>query len=648
MDNFIYITYDERFSCKFNGAFVLNLKLLFEQLENNLRSGYETEDFYHKVCEKAKSIIVNNPTIKGIVMDYDLQKYNPFDISAHIRLSNNIQLKKLSIIIASGEEITVKLHYQKFKEDLGLLKLKCSIWLTTYSNLFRKDSFGTPKYKEFLRDFDYDKFLEDFKVELPETTTRHQIANEWGAFKLAYQAGFDISYEMPQTLFFKYLKAKYGAQNKQPKQNRIFQRKIKVLLIDDNADKGWKEALEKLLPADVKTIKNKLQILAKDDKKLAVTIDDFDLIFLDLYFPDYEDAERKNIGNAKKILKKLKEKNAAIPVIVFTASNKVWNLQKLEELGADGYFVKESPENASVSNFSEQNFKLFNEIVKSGYEKGKLLRPYWKAIRYIENNLLEQIRDQIRDQKKQKFKSRILERLKMFLGLLKRGLEQNKFNEKNFYYSDCELSFITLWSILNEVQEAYYQKSFPDEHLILDWEGQQIKEHPNGTPINPIQGYNWQIQGQDDYLIKHEFEIEKYVPESKKYKLKPKSFKCNIIYNKDNPPYFFVECNENYDARNSISSQIAFLILKKNELKDYGKKDDYLKKLKELNKLRNHLYLTHGGSLSSRFFEYTEKEKRKEKVTEIDNNKIEKLFFLVSFVLIGTKIEELETYFTKE
>ena len=325
-------------------------------------------------------------------------------------------------------------------------------------------------------------------------------------------------------------------------------------------------------------------------------------------------------------------------MIVFTASNKVWNLRKLMNIGADGYFVKEAPENANIPGFSEDNFKHFAETVKNAMEKGEYLKPFWNRIVEAQNNFLPQIKD---DEGK-KIKSRIIERLKMFFGLLKRGFEQTGFNEKQFFYSDKELAFITLWSVLNEIQEAYYQKYFPNKRLKLkDRNGNTITEHPNGKYIIPIPGRDWMIKDQpDDYLIKNDWEFEYdndgNIKQNEKnfFVIKPKKTKTFIKkYNKS--PFYKIEEDEDDNLWQKLSLQIAFLILKlKKKYLVSNDKNKWLEKLHHLNEKRNHLYLTHGDTKRD-YYSKTVQEKRKENASNITDTDIQDLFDLVIFLLTG-------------
>nr|WP_294723797.1 hypothetical protein [Prevotella sp.] len=58
-------------------------------------------------------------------------------------------------------------------------------------------------------------------------------------------------------------------------------------------------------------------------------------------------------------MKKIKEFNAGIQVIIFSATNKVWNLLALQKYGADGFIIKEGPENSKEPSFTIQTIENF-------------------------------------------------------------------------------------------------------------------------------------------------------------------------------------------------------------------------------------------------------------------------------------------------
>jgi len=140
----------------------------------------------------------------------------------------------------------------------------------------------------------------------------------------------------------------------------------KILLIDDECESaGWGETLRAIFGTNVTldTIGKKGRADAKwkewtdvdnnDDinSKLAVHpskgLIDYDLIMLDLYLTD-EDNEKK-VDRAEpffkysglKLLEKIRKQDKSVPVILFTASSKAFNVKAAEEIGTDGYFQKE-------------------------------------------------------------------------------------------------------------------------------------------------------------------------------------------------------------------------------------------------------------------------------------------------------------------
>ena len=169
----------------------------------------------------------------------------------------------------------------------------------------------------------------------------HQLANEWGSFRLAKFAGLTLKLEKPASLYFKY---KDSLTNNEIVPNKnSFDGKIKIsckaLLIDDNASSGWSEVLEYILKkriinydceSDLNVINNYADALKFEDYI------NYDIIFLDLRLSKKEDKSNIVIEleefSGTKILQKIKKFNQGIQVIVFSASNKIWHIDKLLNL----------------------------------------------------------------------------------------------------------------------------------------------------------------------------------------------------------------------------------------------------------------------------------------------------------------------------
>lgn len=189
----------------------------------------------------------------------------------------------------------------------------------------------------------------------------HSLSNEWGAFMIDKVVGLNTLSlegkglkELKQNLYFKSL----GISQLQPidEIDKVLNAKAKsILYIDDESNKGWDKVLKKLIfhksddKIDILQI-NKNQSedeILKQIKEKANQLT-WDLILLDLRLND-ADHDPKNQNPdfeycGLKALKEIKKINKGLQVIIFTASNKAWNYEKLLEENADGYFIKPNPQ----------------------------------------------------------------------------------------------------------------------------------------------------------------------------------------------------------------------------------------------------------------------------------------------------------------
>ena len=218
---------------------------------------------------------------------------------------------------------------------------------------------------------------------------------------------------------------------------------MKILLIDDQAQKGWKQILEKVLfennPIDFAEDYNS----AKD--KLENNL--YDLIFLDLRL-DEKDHNLNDIKqfNGFKIINEIVRKdfgsiNFPTPVIVFSATNKIWNIDTMIHYGADSYYIKEHPDYSFDSQYSKENFKRLKLTVSELLKIGIKRREVWLNIKNIQNKLNKIDNLNIR--------SRIEEKLKIGYGLLFR--KTTIIEDENLIFNNQIISFIAFWSILEEI-----------------------------------------------------------------------------------------------------------------------------------------------------------------------------------------------------
>ena len=274
-----------------------------------------------------------------------------------------------------------------------------------YSTLLQTKgiSFETPLYTptaveliEPLTAKDYRPFFLDLiKVKPNSTEGLHSIANQWGAdvlsrIVLGTETDNALIKQARQSLYFKYVLAltlsedailslSIGESTSEETERltTINATGKKILLIDDEADKGWSDVLKQMLNgSSFKTIKEQAADFSSlsEEAQNEIKYGNYDLIFLDLRMngAQEEGKVRPEDFSGMKILKSIKELNKGTQVIMFTASNKAWNMKALTDAGADGYYIKESPEYAFPFKYSISNTKSFCNNIKKCLERSYL------------------------------------------------------------------------------------------------------------------------------------------------------------------------------------------------------------------------------------------------------------------------------------
>jgi DNA-binding NarL/FixJ family response regulator len=239
------------------------------------------------------------------------------------------------------------------------------------------------------------KFLKIIHIQPDETVGRHSLANIWGAYamdKASNANALSEASEFKKKLYFKYVAAFNELEKLKPNLlnvlgnikvgdvKRIKAEGKRVLLIDDEASNGWGTVLRKILKTssdeDFVIINEKVKDFEafSEESKRIIEKQKFDLYLVDLRLNGLEEDENlKTVAfSGMKVLKKIKSLNEGNQVIVFTASNKVWNLKALLDAGADGYYMKESPEYNFSKTISEQNYHDFKDNVVKSFDRSYL------------------------------------------------------------------------------------------------------------------------------------------------------------------------------------------------------------------------------------------------------------------------------------
>lgn len=178
-------------------------------------------------------------------------------------------------------------------------------------------------------------------------------------------------------------------------------RNRKVLLIDDEYKAaGWKGTLECILGSRIEATGDPSWETARDvlndaevEARLAPLpgkcLLPYDLILLDLRLAN-EDKNIDGVREADKfsgiqLLKRIREKDPTVPVILFTASNKAYNIKEAEKLNINAYFPKEVHYNfEEAANYYLRFKELIQKFLSS---EQKVLREVWNGIQFYRSNM---------------------------------------------------------------------------------------------------------------------------------------------------------------------------------------------------------------------------------------------------------------------
>jgi CheY-like chemotaxis protein len=378
----------------------ISAQLKCDKIEYNNQS--KDEDIHRWLISNKPFLSAAKKIIIPVRLGNEDAEYMGLYVGLHIRLTKelgDVRLLPILFITDDTKEEILTNQINRHKEKSALL-------------LFTKGSY-------LLSAFSIDEYILNTLSNLEEKTLLeivvpslniekskdpgHQLANDWGAFRLAKFAGYTLKLEKPSSLYFKY-KDSFTNNEIVPNANNtigLFNESCRALLIDDNATSGWSETLKHILRSKIvnpeKLVSLDVITLFGDALKYADYIN-YDIVFLDLRLLKEEDKSIQidsiDDFTGTKVLKVIKEINPGIQIIIFTASNKVWNIEKLLELGANGYYIKESPEYILSTRFSKDNYEEFIKTIQTC-----LLRKPLKQIYSLSQKIISIIDSLVKEKK---------------------------------------------------------------------------------------------------------------------------------------------------------------------------------------------------------------------------------------------------------
>ena len=414
-----------------------------------------------------------------------LSDYNGLRLATSIRCT--VCVNQLSRIFIYG---FVGIDYLVNNQYFNILKTK-NVFLTSFSKKAFSDHANKPLV--FYNEDELSREIAKLKLEAPKNyADHHSIANEWAIYRWAKCLDLELTEELEHlfqnissNLYFKYLKTVYPIQPSDIiEYNRLSINKIgdsKILLIDDEAEKGWNELIAFLLD-DINDIQsdflgtgfkicNSDEIISNSLNKIKQ--DDIDVVILD-YKLNYEDFEQSipNEITSVKLLKEIKKFNYGIQVIVFSATNKIWDLQILQKAGADGFILKESIENSLSKDFTKNSINSFIDLVNK-ILKRVFLKKLFSSLSEIQKNLITL--DFEDGTEYHNFIRGIYKQVEIIIEAAKLIDLDNK--------STLDIAFLNCYNLLEQFKNKYYLKDKKYNYFlgIDELKLKRYKPHENGV-----------------------------------------------------------------------------------------------------------------------------------------------------------------------
>lgn len=396
---------------------VLNSEEYFkfdEQFFFNIDSDISDVDFYihDQIVNKHLGQKINQSDIIFIKvgLTQNFMEYYGIRLACHIRMTSALKDKSCIPIVLISQEtcqflgITGELSEILFTEGIYLMEDNPKD-LNKYIRLFNEN-----KLKSLTN---IDDFLFKMKIKpCSEFDSHHAIANEWSLLRWSQILQIDhfdesfasIKQNTEGLLYYKYLSLKHHISLETSSIDINFNGGGKVLYIDDEWNKGWNTIFKHIFSRNSAYSFKAFEYDFSDKEfsvgspiiKSEIEAFDPDIVILDLrlFKDDFgKDRAPENLSGFK-ILQEIKKKNLGIQVIIFTASNKVWNFQKLKLAGADYFILKNSPENIITSDSTSESIKNFKKSIEEASEKAfiknliifcKKISVFLRAADYAEN-----------------------------------------------------------------------------------------------------------------------------------------------------------------------------------------------------------------------------------------------------------------------
>ncbi len=351
-------------------------------------------DFDSFVCETLA--FLKEEVYDAIILPYNTTnnpiEYTGLRIVAHLRLTSQWNCLTTPILLLGPDTSSEILQFCEFGSIIGsfnIFTMTINTEVAVVKMLKWIESCHSNDKTITTESFEYQDFLSRMKnLSAPANySTHHSLANEWAIMRWNEMITMPVTlpnHEFENMLYYKYLRVLYSfSQNmkKWKKEHKNIEtienipKGKKLVLIDDEWEKGWSQIISHIAESsgfsftscEIKKEWDRDEMI--NQVKHFIDNTDSDCYLLDLrlhdtdFDSDYLKREKKKLSGYA-ILDYIKQNNIANPVVIFSASNKVWNFKNtvFKEENVINYVLKETPESALSA---EESYLLFIDFVNA-------------------------------------------------------------------------------------------------------------------------------------------------------------------------------------------------------------------------------------------------------------------------------------------
>ena len=256
---------------------------------------------------------------------------------------------------------------------------------------------------------------------------------------------------------------------------------LKVLLLDDEIERGWGDAVSAALSVPGKVVVDTslsgVDFDAARERVEGTALGErWDLVLADLRTSAADRAGGPARGAGQyggaEWVRQIKSARPDTAVVAFTASDKAWSVQELRDLGVDGYWTKESPEFGVNDAYSAAHAAALLDAVGPVLYKRVRARPVWDLWEALDavSRQADYVGAWARETGRAPGETRADDRIAAVLDRIRRAygflvLNRSSHAESAFALRALDLAFLSLWGCLNEVVSLYFSDPPYQRHL---------------------------------------------------------------------------------------------------------------------------------------------------------------------------------------